>query len=92
MGESMDGVWTMTDDGEFVLQEPYATYLSEAKAHATQGWLNGLFSYLEDKCPYTRPELMSEMERRVEEENMSSMQILEEFVIEAISGDLIPPQ
>jgi len=90
MPMAMDGVWKMTEDGEFELQEPYATYLAEAKMMATYGWMKGLFQYLQDKCPYTEEQLMAEMERRVDEEGMTSMQILEEFVIEAVSGDLIP--
>ena len=32
---------------------------------------------------------MTELQRRVEEEDMPAMQILEEFAIEAVSGDLI---
>lgn len=32
------GVWKMDDEGHWELQEPYRTYLLEAKLSATQGW------------------------------------------------------
>ena len=84
------GVWTMTEDGEFELQEPYRTYLLEAKLSATQGWRESLYGYLADKCPYTRDELNAELLRRVDERECSAMELVDEFVIEAISGDLMP--
>jgi len=84
------GVWTMNEDGEFTLQEPYATYLAEAKLCATQGWRESLYAYLVERSPYTRDELNDEMLRRVAERECSAMELLEEFVIEAVSGDLMP--
>ena len=86
----MDGAWTMDDCGEFVLREPYATRLAGAKAAATAGWARSLFAYLGPMCPYTEAELAAEMERRAAEDGMTSMEILDEFVIEALSGDLLP--
>jgi hypothetical protein len=80
----------MDDDGRFELQEPYKTYLMEAKLHATEGWRTYLYEYLSDKCPYTRDELNAEMLRRLDERECSAMELVDEFVIEAISGDLIP--
>ena len=51
------GMWTMADDGTFELQEPFSTYLKEAKVTATRGWADGLIGYLEPRCPYTAQEL-----------------------------------
>jgi len=85
-----EGVWKMTEDGQFELQEPYTTYLREAKQCATQGWREALYAYLVPKCPYTRDELDSEMLRRVGERECSAMQLLDEFVLEALNGDLMP--
>lgn len=87
---AIDGMWTMDDDGTFTLNEPYATYLAEAKLHATKGWRDALYAYLEPKCPYTRDELNAEMLRRVDERECSAMELLDEFVLEALGGDLMP--
>ena len=85
-----EGVWNMTDDGRFELQEPYRTWLMEAKLAATQGWRESLYAYLADKCPYTRDELNAEMLRRVDERECTAMELVDEFVVEALSGDLFP--
>ena len=87
---AVEGMWSMTDEGEFILNEPYATYLVEAKLHATHGWRESLYAYLVPKCPYTRDELNAEMLRRVEERDCSAMELLDEFVLEALGGDLMP--
>lgn len=55
-GEGMaDGMWTMSEDGEFHLEEPYRTWLKEAKVESTRGWHNALVEYLEQRSPYTGP-------------------------------------
>ena len=87
---AIDGMWSMSEEGEFTLNEPYATYLAEAKLHATKGWRDALYAYLEPKCPYTRDELNAEMLRRVDERECSAMELLDEFVLEALGGDLMP--
>lgn len=82
------GVWIMTDEGEFVLQEPYKTQLEEAKLHATLGWREGLIGYLEPRTIYTREELHSELLRRVDE-GLDPFEMLDEFVLEALDSDLL---
>ena len=81
------GVWTMTDEGVFVLQEPYKTQLAEAKLYATHGWREGLFAYLEPRTKYTRDELNRELLRKADE-GMDPFEMLDEFVLEALDGDL----
>lgn len=81
------GIWTLTDEGTFVLEEPYNTMLLEAKLMATKGWRDGLFGYLEERCPYTREELNQSLLARTEE-NVSAEELLNEFVLEALTGDL----
>lgn len=82
-----EGMWTMHDDGSFELQEPYATWLQEAKVESTRGWASALVAYLEPKCPYTAQELIDELLERNERKEGKVM-IFEEFVLEALSGDL----
>lgn len=83
-----DGMWVLHDDGRFELQEPYRTMLQEAKVTATKGWAEALIGYLEPKCPYTQQQLADELLRRNEVREEGKMQTFEEFVLEALSGDL----
>ena len=82
-----DGMWTLTDDGEFVLMEPYKTMLQEARLSATNGWVQGLIGYLADKCPYTPEELKESLLRR-NQEGEEPQEMVQEFVLEALGGDL----
>ena len=82
-----DAVWRMTDDGEFELNEPYATQLEEARVTASQAWATALIGYLEPRCPYTATELKDELLRRNKRDE-GKVLIFEEFVLEALSGDL----
>ena len=83
-----DGMWTMDDDGGFELQEPYATWLEEAKVASTTAWAEALVGYLEPRCPYTSQELVAELVRRNQEREDESVMVFEEYVLEALSGDL----
>ena len=83
-----DGVWTMTDEGEFVLMEPYASQLQEARMTATAAWTAALVNYLAERSDYDAETLKDELIRRCNEEGMTAMEIVEEFVLEALGGDL----
>ena len=83
-----DAVWRMTDSGEFELNEPYATMLDEARAESSRGWTAALVGYLEPRCEYTAQELVDELVKRNRERTDGKMEVFEEFVLEALSGDL----
>ena len=83
-----DGMWTMTEEGEFVLMEPYASQLREARMAATAAWTAALVNYLAERSVYDAETLKDELIRRCNEEGMSAMEIVEEFVLEALGGDL----
>ena len=83
-----DGMWTLNDDGSFELQEPYATQLVEARVASTKGWTEALVEYLEPRCPYTAQELVDELVKRNTERDDKKIPLFEEFVLEALSGDL----
>lgn len=83
-----DGMWTMTDEGEFVLMEPYKTQLKEARLTATAAWTSALLEYLAQRTDYDAETLKDELLRRCQEEGLSAMEIVEEFVLEALGGDL----
>ncbi len=82
-----DGMWTLHDDGSFELVEPYQTMLLEAKVEATRGWTAALVAYLEPRCPYDSQTLVDKLVERNERPD-SRMAVFEEFVLEALSGDL----
>ena len=54
---------------------------------ATQGWYAALVGYLVPRCPYTEQELRDELLQRNERPEGKVM-VFEEFVLEALSGDL----
>ena len=83
-----DGMWTMDEDGGFRLEEPYRTWLREAKEVSTMAWHAALIEYLEPRCPYTAQELSDELVRRNEQRDGAKMLVFEEYVLEALSGDL----
>ena len=85
---AIDGMWTMTEDGEFVLVEPYKTQLIEARVAATTAWTTALLEYLAQHSMYSIETLKDELLRRCNEEGLSAMEIVEEFVLEALGGDL----
>lgn len=82
-----DGMWTMTDDGEWVLLEPYKTMLLDAKLEATAAWTSALIGYLAERTDYEPETLKNELLRR-NREGMSAMETVDEFVLEALGGDL----
>ena len=83
-----DGMWSLSDEGEFVLNEPYKTMLDEARYAVTNAWTEALVAYLEPRSPYTAQELIDELVRRNKERDEGKVMIFEEFVLEALSGDL----
>ena len=85
---ALDGVWSMSDDGEFTLNEPYNTKLKEARYVAASAWTQSLLEYLVDECPYTIDELQIALLQRCGEEGMAPSEIVNEFVLEALIGDL----
>ena len=83
-----DGMWTMTEEGEFVLMEPYKTQLMEARLTATAAWSSAMLDYLVENSMYDFETLKDELLRRCNEEGMSAMEVVDEFVLEALGGDL----
>lgn len=83
-----DGMWTLTDSGEFVLDERYAAALREARVRATAAWTHAMLEYLVERTAYEPEFLKDELVRRCQEENAPATEIVDEFVLEALGGDL----
>lgn len=83
-----DGMWKLLDDGSFELVEPYRTWLTECKVEGTRAWVAAVVAYLEPRCPYTSQELVDELVKRNEERTEGKVDVFEQFVLEALSGDL----
>lgn len=82
------GMWVLNDDGTFTLLEPYRTKLDEARVISTKAWTAALVAYLEENSPYTAQELVDELLRRNSEREETKTTVFEEFVLEALSGEL----
>ncbi len=83
-----EGIWSMSEDGEFELSEPYATQLVECKAAATRAWHAAAVAYLAEHSPYTAQELSDELLKRNRVREDGKVALFDEFILEALSGDL----
>lgn len=68
--------------------EPYSTMLDEARYASTEAWTAALIGYLEERSPYTAQQLTDELVKRNWERSDSKVPLFEEFVLEALSGEL----
>lgn len=85
----MNAPWSMTEDGEWVLAEPYDSKLMECKLGATKAWRDAIVGYLMRETDYDRGFLENELARRNEvDRKMGAVNLVDEFIIEALSGDL----
>lgn len=81
--------WTLTDEGEFVLDEPYRTRLNEIRKSLRYGWLDILCSEVSASTKYDKEELLDEFLRRCEKETDDlPTEIVDEFIVQALEGNL----
>lgn len=85
---AIEGMWALTEDGEFVLDGRYAEMLREARVRATAAWTAAMLGFLEERTVYDAEFLKDELVRRCAEDGLSAMEIVDEFVLEALGGDL----
>lgn len=83
----MTGAWSMTDEGEFVLAEPYASELAKVKRDAMNAWVRSVVTELASVTGYGERELACEFQRRCTRDD-APMEIVDAFVIEAMEGEL----
>lgn len=84
----MNAPWSMTEDGQWILAEPYKTHLTNAKLLATKAWMDALVGYLAKNTAYDEEQLREELLRRKRVDDLPAVELLDEFVIEALEGDL----
>ena len=85
--------WSMTEDGEWILNEPYRTMVNEAKVKAAAVWQAEICSYLSSRTKYTTEALTNEFVRRSlatsdEESKYKVVGVVDSFIIEALEGSL----
>lgn len=85
--------WSMTEDGEWILNEPYASMVDEAKQRAAAAWQAEICEYLSSRTNYTTEDLISEFIRRSvttsgEESKYKIVGMVDSFIIEALEGSL----
>ena len=85
---AIDGMWTMNDDCEFELAEPYNSMLFECKLLATKAWRDTILDYLEPRTIYTREQLKDGLMYRNDKTDMHPTERVNEFILEALGGDL----
>lgn len=84
----MTGAWTLTDDGEFVLDEAFEEKLNSIKAKLRERWLETICEELSESTNYNKDELLDNFLTRVEKSTDVSGNIVDEFIIEALEGSL----
>ena len=82
-----DGVWTLTDEGEWVLAPHIEELKTLAMAEATNGWATALILFLASHSQYTPDELKDSLLER-NERGDDPHDTVSEFIIEALTGDL----
>lgn len=80
--------WAMTEDGEFILNEPYATMLHECKLEAAIAFQGAAFRYIAERTNYTEEQLADEFKRYAMKEDMPHIERMDQFVVRALEGDL----
>lgn len=86
----MSGAWTMTDDGEFILDPAFDEKVREVKRTLREKWLDTICSELAMVTSYDKDELRSEFISRVERApGEPSVDIVDGFIIEALEGSIV---
>ena len=85
---AIDGMWTMNDDYEFELAEPYNSMLFECKLLATKAWRDFFFNDTATPEIYTREQLKDGLMYRNDKTDMHHTERVNEFILEALGGDL----
>lgn len=80
--------WTMTEDGEFILNEPYATMLHECKLEATIAFQKAAFRYIAERTPYSESQLANEFVTYAVKDDIPHVERMDQFVVRALEGDL----
>ena len=85
--------WSMTEDGEWILNEPYKTVVDESKRKASIAWQTTICDYLSERTPYTVEQLVEAFLQRVmasgdKESKYEVVGLVDSFIIEALEGSL----
>ena len=78
----------MTEEGEFVLNEPYASVLKEARQRAMKAWCTAICDYVAEHSSYEPEYLFNELLRIVNEREDDPEEMVSEFVVKALEGEL----
>lgn len=80
--------WSMTDDGEWILNEPYKTMLDECKIEATNAFNDAMFAYVSERTDYEVPELYEMFVSYAMKSELPPMERADQFIVRALEGDL----
>lgn len=83
------GAWTLTDEGEFILDPAYKNKLDDIKRKLRERWLDTICAEVAMATEYGKDELLSEFIRRCERESGDlPIEIVDEFIIQALEGSI----
>lgn len=80
--------WTMTEEGEWLLNEPYASEVARIKRDVTVAFNELLFEEVSRISQYETDELRDEYVRMVQEREQYPSDLVTSFIVEAMSGQL----
>lgn len=85
----MSGAWIITDDMEFILDPAFQEKLDDIKRKLRVRWLETICDELSMATGYDKEALLDEFLRRCERESGDlPVEIVDEFIIEALEGSL----
>lgn len=80
--------WSMTEEGEWILAEPYASEVARIRAAVTEDFNTRLCEEVARISPYGYDELMKEYVRRVCTIDDAPIDKFTSFIVDAMSGQL----
>ena len=84
----MAGAWTMTEEGEFILDPAYELQLNSIKRHLREQWLDTICAELASVSGYDQDELLDNFLTRIEKSDEMAVDIVDSFIIEALEGSI----
>lgn len=80
--------WSMTEWGEWELNEPFKSEVERIKKAATDGFNEVLFEELVKVSPYTAAQLETEYIRRCVAKKQVGTDLVTSYIVEAMTGQL----
>lgn len=85
----MSGAWTMTDDGDFILDPAYEEQLTAIKRKLREQWIDTLCAELARVTTYSQEQILDEFLTRMENDRTQvAAEVVDSLILEALEGNL----